>query len=279
MPQTLRGSGGGGGGGAILIASSATISVTLTGTLLANGGAAGNVKNDIGLHPGHPGGAASGGAIRLIATSLSVAGTLSASGGVRRCEAFGGLGRIRLEAETFGQLRVSNPPYTFGAPGSVFADGQPALRFVSIGSIAVLASPVGRNDIALPANLPNPVAVSLATAGVPVGAVISVTATPDVGAAPTTVDSAPTTGSTANAAASVSINIAPGHTVLSAITSYLIVASLGDSLSRFAQGERVERITLSATLGGGASHAVLTTTSGRQFDAPPAVLALLASAR
>ena len=73
--------------------------------------------------------------------------------------------------------------------------------------------------------------------------------------------------------------VAPGHTVLSAQTSYVIVASLGDSLSRFAQGERVERVTLSATLGGGASHAVLTTTSGRQFDAPPAALALLASAR
>ena len=280
-PQDLRGSGGGGGGGAILIAAGATISVALTGTLLANGGSAGNTQNDIGLYVGAAGGPASGGAIRLIATSLSVAGTLSAAGGGRRsCLSIGGgLGRIRLEAETFGQLRTSNPPYTFGAPGSVFADGQPALRFVSIGGIAVPASPVGRNDISLPTNLPNPVAVSLATAGVPVGAVTSVTSTPDFGAAPTAVDSAPTTGTTANATAGVSIAIAPGHSVLSAQTSYTIVASLGDALSRFAQGERVERVTLSATLGGGVSHAVLTTTSGRQFDAPPAALALLASAR
>ena len=278
-PGAVRGSGGGGGGGAMLIAASGSISVSPVGKLIADGASSGIIFQQSGVRNGYPGGSGSGGAIRLMTTTLSMAGLLSAAGGRCDCGSIGGLGRIRLEAETFGQLRASNPNYTFGAPGSVFTDGQPALRFVSIGSITVPASPVGRSDIALPANLPNPVAVSLATVGVPVGAVISVTATPDIGVVATTVDSAPTTGTTANAAASVSISIAPGHSVLSAITSYLVVASLGDSLSRFAQGERVERVTLSATLGGGASHAVLTTTSGKQFDAPPAALALLARAR
>ena len=52
------------------------------------------------------------------------------------------------------------------------------------------------------------------------------------------------TGSTASATASVPVNLPVDPSVLSAQTTYTVVAALGDALSRFANNERVEKITL-----------------------------------
>jgi hypothetical protein len=60
---------------------------------------------------------------------------------------------------------------------------------------------------------------------------------------------------------------------MSATTTYTIVASLGDAMSTYAEGERVEKIELVASLGG-PSKMKLITVSGKEFPAPAAALAL-----
>jgi hypothetical protein len=57
--------------------------------------------------------------------------------------------------------------------------------------------------------------------------------------------------------------------------TYTIVVALGEALSRYAQNERVEKITLSATLGG-RSKMTLITVSGKEYDAPPEALRIAA---
>ena len=88
-------------------------------------------------------------------------------------------------------------------------------------------------------------------------------------------DSPATVGTTQSATTTVSLDIPGGRSTLQASVTYNLIAGLGDSLSRFAQGERVDKITLSSTLGG-ANQAMLHTITGRQFPIEPALLALAA---
>lgn len=132
--------------------------------------------------------------------------------------------------------------------------------------------PTGTNDVLMPTTSVGPVTVTIVTSGVPVGSTVKVTLTPRF-AAPISVDSPPTTGSVDSATTSVSVDIPSGHSVLSAQTSFTVIASVGDALSRFAAGERVEKVTLATTLGAGET-ATLTTASGKTFAVSPALLVL-----
>ncbi len=120
------GRGGGAGGGAILIASSGTI--TLNGTVSANGG----------LSIAYSGG--SGGAIRLIATAFAGIGTLSA-----HPINTGGMGRIRVETNTNSWLGNSFPDASFDVPGTTAqiwpASTAPSLRIVQVGGQAAPDDP------------------------------------------------------------------------------------------------------------------------------------------
>ena len=104
-------SGGGGGGGALRISS--TTSITVSGSLLADGGAGGNAFVGSGMadgcdpQPGAAGGGGSGGVIFLRAPQITTTSTarVSAVGGLGRLASpyatggrsgAGGLGRIRL---------------------------------------------------------------------------------------------------------------------------------------------------------------------------------------
>jgi len=109
---------------------------------------------------------------------------------------------------------------------------------------------------------------------VPVGNTVKLTVTPQAGAAISAISPA-LTGSTASATASVQISLPVGPSVLQAQTTYTIVASLGDALRNFAGNERVEKITLSATLGG-ASKTTLVTVSGKEYEASPEALRIAA---
>lgn len=184
------GGGGGGGGGAILIASSTTIDVS--GSILAIGGRGGNgVVNNISS-----GGGGSGGAIRLMAETLSVAGTLSAAGGGRgtaqnRNGGRGGLGRIRLEAVTFNFTGTITGISNNGGLGPVFLPNPPSVRIVTVGPLfdptlhAVPASPtgnIGGTDVIVDA--PGTFTIGLAASQVPLGTTIRVTAKPETDAAP-----------------------------------------------------------------------------------------------
>lgn len=146
--------GAGAGGGAILIASgdgtiegevNSRITITSTGKVRANGG---------GFYPDSHGG--SGGAIRLMATTVEGPGRLEASGhGSNPCSEFGcgpfvapagwcgGAGRIRIEAVN-NSVSNTNPPFTFGTPpGLIFPPASaPALRVTHINGVPVTGDPV-----------------------------------------------------------------------------------------------------------------------------------------
>lgn len=252
------GSGGGGGGGAILIAANGT--VTVSGSILARGGNSGNYVGPLGQVGGATGGGGSGGAVRIVASNI--VGNVSAvnvSGGQAGSHSWtpnarggaGASGRVSFEVVQ---------------SGTVFVTGLPTLRITSVAGVPTPAEPTGHGDIILPAETPNPVTVAFETTGVSITNTISLTMTPLRGAS-TTVVSPTLTGTTALATTSVSIDLPAGSSALVATTSFSVVASVGDELSKFAQGERVERVTLAAALNG-PSLITLITVSGKEFTIP-----------
>lgn len=263
------GSGGGGGGGAVLLATSGEIRVD--GSVNANGGLPGEAGYVAGVQvAGGAGG--SGGAIRLMASKVSGRGVLRAQGGVKvNYPGFGGSGYIRIESEVLTGNISGDPPFTYSQPGAVFVPGLPGLAITSIAGVAVPANPVGHGDVALAAATPNPAEIRLHTNGVPPGTVIAVTVTPEFGAK-TTVDSPPTAGSLDDGTTSVDINIPDGRSVISATTTFTVLAALGNQFAPYAQGEKVERVRLQAEPGQ-PSKTILLTASGRELEVPAAALA------
>ncbi len=252
----FRGVGGGGGGGALLIASSGT--VYLSGAIVADGGASGNASGD---GAGMAAGGGSGGAIRVVATTINGNGNFYARGGSG--VGSGGSGGIRLEAENFIRSGgTSLPNYSFGAPGTVFVPGLPALSITSVAGAPAPAAPTGNADITLPADTTNPVTVTLTTTSVPLDSVIKLTVTPAAGAN-ITATSGPLTGTQESATASVSVSLPAGASTLTATTSYSVTTAMGDALSMYAQGERVERIELSASMQDGPAITLITISGKR----------------
>lgn len=237
---------GGGGGGALLIASSGAVSIT--GTITANGGLGGSVS---GTNSGGAGGGGSGGAIRIIATRLSGNGTITANAGGAGSApnpgyaGWGSVGRIRLEAETMERTSSTVPVYAFGAPGAVYVPGLPVLAITGVAGAAAPAAPTGNADITLPADTANPVTVTFAASGIPLGTTIKLIVVPQNAAAITATSTA-LSGTLENASASATVSLPSGASTLSATTSYSVVASIGDALSIYAQGERVDRVELAA---------------------------------
>lgn len=269
------GAGGGGGGGAILIASSG--SVTISGSIQARGGRGGNLTTAGSFG----GGGGSGGAIRIVATNIAGNGTIDASGGAGGASetaaslrgGTGGDGRIRLESNraiTFSGTATPVPDANTVSP--IFPDTLPTLRITTVGGVAVPAAPTGNADVVLPADVANPVTIGFTTSGVPVGRTITVTATPDFGASATAV-STPLGGTEPSATASADITLPQGNSVLSATVSFVVVGAAGDAMSRFAQGERVERVELAASPGG-ASKTTFVTVSGKRHTWPASTVAL-----
>jgi hypothetical protein len=259
------GAGGGGGGGAVLIAASGT--VTVSGQIYAAGGAAGILS---GTGVGGNGGVGSGGAIKIVATTIAGNGSITALSG----DGYSTTGRIRLESEAITRTAGTNPAYSFAAPGPLFVAGLPTLMITSVAGVAAPAIPTGNADIILPSTTPNPVSVVFQTTGVPVGNTVKLTIIPTNGLKVVAISPA-LTGSTDNASATVSVSLPSGPSTLSASTAYTIVASLGDAMSNFAMGERVEKVVLTATPGQ-PQQVTLVTTTGKEYAAPPAALAMLA---
>jgi hypothetical protein len=142
--------GGGGGGGAILIAS--TTQITVSGSILAKGGAGTGSINFIN--------GGSGGAIRLVAPKVSGSGILNAGatpmGGVNGGPiAQAGDGRIRIDTpDTSGVGFNSTGRSSVGANMTVFPSPIPRLDVIGVASNSI---PVGTNGtvfITLPLNTP-----------------------------------------------------------------------------------------------------------------------------
>ncbi len=280
-------SGGGGGGGALLIAASGTITISYTnsnnqGHIWAYGGSGGpraSATNSCtaGQYAGS-GGGGSGGAIRLVATTIAGNGELYASAGGSGTQGnctyrggSGGDGRIRLEAEAITRTSgITSPSASIGKPSAVFIGGGPTLTIQSVAGVSVPQPPSGVADVKLPATTTNPITVAFSTTGIPVGNTVKLSVVPASGSEVTAVSTA-LTGSTANATASASIALPAGASTLQASVTYTVIVAVGESLSRFAQGERVERITVTAGMDG-KSTTKLITVSGREFDAPAEAL-------
>jgi hypothetical protein len=250
--------GGGGGGGALLIASSGTL--TLSGTIVANGANGGGAGGD--YQPGG-GGAGSGGAVRLAATTIAGGGSISVSGA-----GGGSVGRIRIEGVTnTSAFSFAGAPVTaasYAAPTTVTLPNAPTLVITSVAGVTAPAAPGGSlasPDVTLAAGTTNPVTVSLAATNVPVGTVVTVTVKGQVGAASTT--TATLAGSSASSTASATVTIPTDQPCLvSAAATFTLVAA-GIDGPMYADGEEVERVRVSAALGGQA-QAVYLTRSGRE---------------
>jgi hypothetical protein len=261
------GSGGGGGGGAILLAVSGTL--TVTGSILANGGAGGNIgaaRAQTGV--GTVGGGGSGGAIRLVATTLTGNGAITAIGAGSGTytnsgsQGTAGVGRIRLEAENFTRTAATNPAYTFSAPRSLGLADVPVIRIIRVAGVDAPASPTGNADIVLPANTPNPVQVVIQTSNVPLGTTVEVINTPPRGQ-PSSSVSTGLAGTVAQATATANINLIDGPSVLLAALSFSVSGPQAQALSHYTGGEPVTRVELASSLDGGA-RTVLVTESGRR---------------
>src|SRR5262245_12588668 len=175
------GGGGGGGGGAILIAANGT--VTINGTLIADGGDRGFQS---GTNCSSAGGAGSGGAVRGLSTTVAGSGSIFARSGVA---AAGGrvtasYGAIRMEAFTNTFPVSSTDPLAARTPGPgpVVNVLNPTVAITSVAGQPVPPSPqgvFGAVDIVLP--MPGSAAVVFSTFGVPTGTTVNVTVKPKVG--------------------------------------------------------------------------------------------------
>ena len=262
--------GGGGGGGAVIIASSGTI--TVTGTILARGGNGGTGgATNIGA-----GGGGSGGSVRLVATAIvGTGGTISVVGGAGGTGDFGfkeggdgSIGRLRIEGFTNTLVaNFSGVTPSVAAPTTVVLTEAPVLRITAVAGVAAPATPgasFASPDIVLPATTANPVLVALEGTNIPPGTTVSVRAQGQVGATSST--TATLTGTAASTTGSASLVIPTDQpSVLTASASFTLTAATGGPV--FVQGEAVERVRVTATLGGGSRVAYLTR-SGREIVLP-----------
>ena len=168
----ISGGGGGAGGGSILIASPST--VTIDGSLMANGGNSGHGSA----------GSGSGGAIRIIAQTIAGNGPITAQASAGG-QGGTGIGRIRLEACTFTRTFLTSPAATFGSPGVVFLATNPTISVTSIAGTNTPAIPTGSltspPDVYLPTNFVNPATISVSASNITTGTTFKVIITPPYG--------------------------------------------------------------------------------------------------
>ena len=150
--------------------------------------------------------------------------------------------------------------------------GTPTLSFSKVNNVAVVQGTTGPEDVELSADTPNPVAVELESSNVPPGTVLTVKVAQDRGN-PSSVSSTALAGTMSHATASANVTILMGLSTMYAQATFTILASLGDALSTYAQGERVDQVRLETALNG-ESTTTLITVSGKEFVVPPALLAM-----
>jgi hypothetical protein len=252
---SAAGYGGGGGGGAILIASSGTI--TVNGSITANGGD--GYSNAAG---------GSGGAIRLITNTLAGNGTITAKGGDLSYTNKGGQGRIRLEASTNYFTPGTDPVYSYGQPGSPFVANTPVLRITSVAGANAPANPTGsyaQPDILLPNTTTNPVTVSLSASYIPVGTSVTVSVMPQYGSSSSVTTSL--SGVLELSTASTNVNLSTSYSnVIMAQSTFTLTASL------YWEGEKIEKVRVAATMGK-ESETVYITESGKEIKTKELIMA------
>jgi hypothetical protein len=205
------GASGGAGGGAILIASSTSIAVSNTGLITAAGGNATGGCNSSS--------AGSGGAIRLVANTITYNGgggspcgatNLSVAGGILVTGAHASSGIIRIESFSgsgaAGQACIAglmaSVPYSVNLP----ATAPGALTVTSINGVPINANPFSFPDITI--NTSSPVVVNIQAQYIPPGTVpklfISSSSGPDQ-----TITCTPLTGTLQSSTSTASVTFPP----------------------------------------------------------------------
>lgn len=193
--------GGGAGGGAILIASSSTI--TVNGTIAANGGS-GNTHS----------GAGAGGGIRLVAQTIAGHGNLTVSGGASNC-GVGTSGIIRLEGNSISYTGGESGNVAFGTPFATFvptaANPPPTVRVQTVGGVTVNPNPTGSfttPDVTINTSVVVPVVVQASY--VPLGTIIHLQIYSD-NAPDILVDTPGLAGTLASSTATVNVTFPSGY--------------------------------------------------------------------
>ncbi len=214
--RSTAGRGAGAGGGAILIAANNTI--TLTGSIHADGGGTNTCCG------GYFSGGGSGGGIRLIADLVTGGGSLLARGGTGI--GAGGKGRIRVEANTNELTHAGDPTYTQDfpdVPPMIFPPAASPVITVTMLTVGVTDIPVPidpsakfefpSQDVSLDAV--NPVTVHLAATDVPLDWVVEVRAVAKSGSAVTAIAD-PLVGTVGSSTTTASITLPRGFTAIQA---------------------------------------------------------------
>jgi hypothetical protein len=261
------GSGGGGGGGAMVLAagtSAAAATITVNGSITAKGGNGGPRGPSASWIEG---GSGSGGGVRLTAHNIAGTGLIDVTGGPANPK--GGLGRIRLETTNYtGPLNLWGgiPPSSVSfasAPAPPTATNLPALTITAVGGVSAPGTLTGSfavPDFVLPAGTSNPT-VTFAASNIPLGTALSVLVQGQNGGVISTATSGGLSGTVASSTATASVTIPTTQaSLISASASFTVADAGGGPL--YADGESVERVVVTARLGGG-SEVRYVTASGR----------------
>lgn len=270
---SLPGAGGGGGGGALMLVASG--SVSLTGTINARGGNGGAVNNgnctDTTFDSGGAGGGGAGGAVRILTPAFSGTGTINVSAGTGGCRPGNGGDGNDFNQNAGGHGGVGRSSIEVVSGGTFSLSVIPTLAITSIGGVAVPPNPSGAGDVTLPGELPNPADITISASGIPVGTVVKLTLSQPYGDK-VVADASALAGTLQASTSTGSINIPSGSSVLMASTTYALSVAMGEALKIYAGGERVEKVSLAAVMGG-EMRVTLITVSGKEFEVPAAVLA------
>jgi hypothetical protein len=158
------GASGGAGGGAILLASSTSVNVA--GSIVARGGRSILIFFNNSLS--YCSGGGSGGGVRIVAPTVSVAGSIDVSGGTNSSyptSGYGGNGRVRIDSPSFvigttnvkSNGKAGNAVVSYGRSMFIFPAASPQLYFVSVAGSNIVAGT--NNSIAFASNLTNQVVV------------------------------------------------------------------------------------------------------------------------
>jgi hypothetical protein len=267
------GGSGSGGGGAIVIAS--TTKITVTGSIIANGGNAAPGGSPFCGSLGYLG-VGSGGAIRLVAPELVSTGVIQARigsdgqcGGSTPGGPAGGAGRIRFEGLVFGTIAATDPVASVVTTlGPIISTSVPALlnlptlAFTSVGGIAPPTTPTGSYttaDVTLPPTTTNPVSVILTATNTPVPTPYTIRLIPRFGGA--TTQTVSSSGSFAISTATANVTFPNGRiSALQAYAGFTLTASLAPMID----GEPADQVLLAAGYGE-PSTLTLVTKSGREI--------------
>ncbi len=277
------GVGGGGAGGAILIA--APNQILINGRIWALGasGEAGSTSGTSGTLSFSTGGG-SGGAVRLLATSIAGTGEIIASGGIG-----GGAGTSNRAGN--GRIRFDAIQVSFGKITGTFTQGfQPIIMpgqsqgvSLSIASIAGLGTPgnpkgqVNTPDVVVPAVTANPVPVVVQCANIPLNTPVTVFAIPTMGSQ-VQANAVNNAGTLTSSTATINLNLPRGGGIIYAsavvgIGGLGAAADGGGKAASYAQtgltadGERFTKLEITAALGSAPQTAYITE-SGKKYALP-----------